>query len=213
MSPKTKKQFEEMREEKRALIMDVALEHFAGVGFHATTINHIARHAGISKGLMYNYFKSKEELLSEIISRSVNEIFVHFDPDRDGFLSENEFEHFIRKLTASLREKRMIWRLFFQMMMQKEVREKILTLATVSDKLQHSGTTIGDMEFIPQIFRMISEYFERKRDKMGKGYDPELEMNIFMIHIKGFAVTYIYTDEDDDLSFKKTTDRIIEIYK
>jgi len=48
---------------------------------------------------------------------------------------------------------------------------------------------------------------------MGKGYDPELEMNIFMIHIKGFAVTYIYTDEDDDLSFKKTTDRIIEIYK
>ena len=43
--------------------MDVALQHFANKGFHATTIYHIAEHAGISKGLMYNYFNSKEELL------------------------------------------------------------------------------------------------------------------------------------------------------
>jgi AcrR family transcriptional regulator len=202
-----------MREEKKTLIMDVALEHFAEVGFHATTINHIAKHAGISKGLMYNYFKSKEELLSQLISRSVSEIFIHFDPDKDGFLSENEFEHFIRNLAASLRERRLIWRLFFQMMMQKEVREKFLALAEISDKPADSVHTIGDMEFIPQIYTMISEYFIRKKELKGKGYDPALEMNLFMIHLKGFAVTYIYTDEDDDLSFNRTVDRLIELYK
>lgn len=213
MSPRTPLQFEEMREEKKTLIMDVALEHFASVGFHATTINHIARHAGISKGLMYNYFKSKEVLLSEIITRSVNEIFIHFDPDRDGFLSESEFEHFIRKLAASLRDKRSIWRLFFQMMMQKEVREKFLTESAVSGKLHAPVSTIGDMEFIPQILKMVSEYFHRKSEIKAPGYDPELEMNMFMIHLKGFAVTYIYTDENDDKSFDRTVDRIIEIYK
>jgi AcrR family transcriptional regulator len=213
MSPRSKKQYEEIREEKRSLIMDVALEQFAGAGFHATTINHIARRAGISKGLMYNYFRSKEELLSEIISRSVNEIFIHFDPDRDGFLTENEFEHFIKKLTTSLRERRMIWRLFFQMMMQKEVREKLLSFTTDTDQMPASGSTTGDMEFIPRIFKTISEYFMRKKEKKGEGYDPYLEMNIFMIHIKGFAVTCIYTDEDDELSFNKTVDRLIELYK
>ena len=60
MSPRTPQQFEEIREEKMTLIMDIALEHFANEGYHTTTINHIARHAGISKGLMYNYFESKE---------------------------------------------------------------------------------------------------------------------------------------------------------
>ena len=44
MSPRTPLQFEEIREEKRNLIMDTALEHFAREGFHATTINHIAKH-------------------------------------------------------------------------------------------------------------------------------------------------------------------------
>jgi len=213
MSPRTSRQFEEMREEKKTLIMDVALEHFAGVGFHATTINHIARHAGISKGLMYNYFKSKEELLAQIIGRSVKEVFIHFDPDRDGFLSEEEFELFIRKLTTSLREKRLIWRLFFQMMMQKDVREKFLNEAAVSGDLPGRKSTIGDMEFIPQILKMVSEYFIRKRDKKGDGYDSELEMNMFLIHLKGFAVTYIYTDEEDDKAFNRTVERIIEIYK
>ena len=54
--------------------MDVALEHFANEGYHATTINHIAKHAGISKGLMYNYFESKEALLKAIIHKSVTEV-------------------------------------------------------------------------------------------------------------------------------------------
>jgi AcrR family transcriptional regulator len=202
-----------MREEKKTLIMDVALEHFASAGFHATTINHIARHAGISKGLMYNYFKSKEELLSEIIGRSVNEIFIHFDPDKDGFLSEGEFEHFIRKLTSSLRDKRSIWRLFFQMMMQKEVREKFLTEAAVTGKVQVTSSTIGDMEFIPHILKMVSEYFIKKNKTKAPGYNAELEMNMFLIHLKGFAVTYIYTDEEDDKSFNRAVDRIVEIYK
>jgi AcrR family transcriptional regulator len=113
MSPKSQQQLEGMREEKKALIMDTALQHFANQGFHATTINHIAKHAGISKGLMYNYFKSKEDLLSEIIKKSVSEIYNYFDIDRDGYLSRDEFEFFIRKLSRILRE-RTFWRLFFR---------------------------------------------------------------------------------------------------
>jgi leucyl aminopeptidase len=90
MSPRTPKQFKEIREEKRNLIMDTALEHFASEGYYATTINHIAKHAGISKGLMYNYFESKEALLKAIIQRSVMEVYSYFDIDRDGYLSEEE---------------------------------------------------------------------------------------------------------------------------
>ena len=86
--------------------MDTALEHFANEGYFSTTINHIAKHAGISKGLMYNYFESKEALLKAIIHKSVNEVFNYFDIDRDGYLSEEEFEFFIRKINVMLKEKR-----------------------------------------------------------------------------------------------------------
>ena len=84
MSPRSSAQFGEMREEKKTLIMDVALEHFSDYGFHSTTISHLAKHAGISKGLLYNYFKSKEELLAAIINRSLTEIYSSFNPDHDS---------------------------------------------------------------------------------------------------------------------------------
>ena len=34
-------------------------------GYYATPISDIAKQAGISKGLLYNYYRGKEELLSE----------------------------------------------------------------------------------------------------------------------------------------------------
>ena len=120
MAPRTAKQFQDIREEKKTLIMDVALEHFASEGYHKSTISHIARHAGISKGLMYNYFKSKEELLEEIISRSMGEISHYFDPDKDGYLSEEEFELFVRKYFLIVRNNLSFWRLYYQLLQQKD---------------------------------------------------------------------------------------------
>ena len=130
MSPRTQLQFEEIREEKKTLIMDAALEQFASEGYYATTISQIANHAGISKGLLYNYFESKEALLIAILQRSVMEIYKYFDVNKDGYLSEDEFEFFIRKISFVLREKRSFWRLFFQLVMQKEVRERFSMLSS-----------------------------------------------------------------------------------
>ena len=131
MSPRTPEQYEEMREERKAHIMDVALEHFAKEGYHMTTISHIASHAGMSKGLMYNYFTNKESLLFEIILRSVNEMYADFDKNKDGYLSEEEFVFFIRRLFNLLKEKKTFWRLIFQLVMQNEVREKLLNISFI----------------------------------------------------------------------------------
>ena len=73
MSPKSKEQYEIIRSQSRLLIMETALELFAQKGFHNTTIKQIAEAAGISKGLMYNYFKSKKALLEAIIFGAADE--------------------------------------------------------------------------------------------------------------------------------------------
>ena len=215
MSPKSQQQLEGMREEKKALIMNTALQHFANHGFHATTINHIAKHAGISKGLMYNYFKSKEDLLSEIIKKSVSEVYNYLDINRDGYLSRDEFEFFIRKLSRILREKRTFWRLFFQVLMQSEVRDQFLGTMLGRYSLFKTEKEIKEGTLIYGIMKMITEYFERKKAIRSSEYDPWTDMNMFLLTIKGFAITYVFMDPEmyDNDFFEKTVDNIIDIYK
>ncbi|HDQ03411.1 MAG TPA: TetR/AcrR family transcriptional regulator [Deltaproteobacteria bacterium] len=51
------------REKKRAEIAQKAIEVLAKRGFQATTIQDIANAAGLGKGTIYHYFKTKEEIL------------------------------------------------------------------------------------------------------------------------------------------------------
>ena len=62
----SRKQQAQMR---RNQIIDTALKVFAEKGFAKTTIKDISETAGISQGLMYHYFKSKEDLLTAVIQR------------------------------------------------------------------------------------------------------------------------------------------------
>ncbi len=73
MSPRSTAQFEEIRQQSRKKIVNTALELFAKQGFHATSISQIAKQAGVSKGLMYNYFDTKEELLMAIVVDAMEE--------------------------------------------------------------------------------------------------------------------------------------------
>jgi AcrR family transcriptional regulator len=213
MSPRTSKQYEEIREEKKLLIMNTALKHFASAGYHATTINHIAKHAGISKGLMYNYFESKEALLKAIIDKSVTEVYSYFDTNRDGYLSDEEFEYFIRKINFMLKEKRVFWQLLFQLLMQKEVRMQFLKSFTGADSLIESGFDPEYRHPASSIMKIISDYFIRKKGKMEENYDPSVEISMFMITLKGFAITSTYSEDIEDEENEKIVNRIIEIFK
>ncbi len=47
-------------------LLDVAAKQFASTGYRQTTLEEIARHAGIAKASMYRYFENKQELLAKI---------------------------------------------------------------------------------------------------------------------------------------------------
>lgn len=73
MSPKTKKQLTEIREKSRKKILDAAFELFATRGYHNTSVNQIAKSAGVAKGLIYNYFEKKEDLIHALIHDLMSE--------------------------------------------------------------------------------------------------------------------------------------------
>lgn len=58
------------KEAAKSSITQAAIEVFASKGFYASTMEEIAQKLGVSKGAIYQYFNSKEDLLKEIQSSS-----------------------------------------------------------------------------------------------------------------------------------------------
>ncbi len=58
----------------RQLIIDSATIYFSRYGFHKTTMDEIARHIHKAKGVLYYYFKSKEELFNEVVKKELNAV-------------------------------------------------------------------------------------------------------------------------------------------
>jgi AcrR family transcriptional regulator len=54
------------QEDKRRVILDAAVRVFARKGYHTSRVGDIAEEAGVAHGLLYHYFRSKEELLETI---------------------------------------------------------------------------------------------------------------------------------------------------
>jgi len=60
----TDREWGKTRSDKRARILDAAITVFARSGYHGARVSDIAREAGIAYGLVYHYFRNKEEILA-----------------------------------------------------------------------------------------------------------------------------------------------------
>ncbi|MEP2103597.1 MAG: TetR/AcrR family transcriptional regulator [Parasphingorhabdus sp.] len=62
------------KEEMRNAILDAAMGVFADKGYHATSVSDVAEAAGLGKGTIYIYFKSKDMLTTAIVDRHFTNI-------------------------------------------------------------------------------------------------------------------------------------------
>lgn len=72
--PRTPEENERIRSLSKEKIRAAAIDVFIEKGFHSTSIEDVAKKAGISKGLLYNYFKGKTDLLVELVQSRKEEI-------------------------------------------------------------------------------------------------------------------------------------------
>lgn len=125
-------QNERMRDERRDQIMDAALRLFATRGLGTTRISDIAREAGISQGLLYHYFASKEAIYVELI--------------REAFERMNAAASGLAAMSLSPREK--IERALEQLLSEIEENERfahhvlLIAQAGVSDGLPEEVTEV-----------------------------------------------------------------------
>lgn len=188
--PRTPEQYEQMRQEKRRKIMDVALELFASEGYYATSVAKIAEKADISKGLLYNYFASKDDLLKEIAQVGFREIYGNLDINHDGVLTEGEFVCFIGRLIDIVNENKEFWLFYIHILMQPHVVEFVEKQLSESSK---------------PVVQILLNYLEQE------GFDdPVGELFFLSSTLKGAMLQYLFSPINFDMA--PVRDRIIKLY-
>lgn len=84
--------------EKRRVILDAAVRVFARQGFHSSRVSDIADEAGVAYGLVYHYFRSKDEVLDtlflerwNVLLEAIHEVDGEPGPARDKLYSIASF--------------------------------------------------------------------------------------------------------------------------
>jgi len=190
MCPRTSKQFEKIRENKRRQILDAAIECFATTGYHAVSISELAKHAGISKGLMYNYFSSKDELLRIIFREVMNEMMRLFDQDQSGETDRKALLAYLNKLFRNLKSNLILWKMYMAIFSQPAVQKILAEEILAASK---------------QPLDMVERYFKKQGCK-----NPALEVAFLSTLISG--VTYEYIADPGNYPLDQIKKRILSFF-
>ena len=79
--------------DKRRVILDAAISVFAREGFHRCRVSDIAKEANVAYGLVYHYFRSKDEVLDTLFSERWSLLLIAIRETDDGDAPAREKLH------------------------------------------------------------------------------------------------------------------------
>ncbi len=175
MSPRTEQQFEDIRREKVEHIKLCALQLFAENGYDTTPISKIAKVAGISKGLIYNYFSSKEELLKEILISGLKNFISFLKIEEIDRIKREEIIAFVDGNLNLLKQNTDYYKLYFSLVMQPK------TVQLLENEMR---------DVFGQIFEKFIHYFEQQGEDQ-----PYVKARYLLAIFDGIGIHYIIDPE------------------
>ena len=135
-------------EDRREQIIDAAMRVFAQKGYSNATNKDIAREAGITPGLIYYYFESKEALLYAILeARSPLKLMASFPPQTLELAPEQFFPMLIQQVLAIIEGEDMIG----------------LIRVMIPELLHHNSVmSVIPTSLFPRLFDFLGNYVEAK---------------------------------------------------
>lgn len=161
-------------EDRREQILDAAMRVFSQKGFAKATNKDVAREAGITPGLIYYYFESKESLLANILEeRSPIKLIRSFPPEIYALPPE----------------------VFLRMLVQRvlgivESESIVLLLRMFLPEVIHNPETgqiiVG---FFQRVLEFLGNYFKAKEEQGEfRQIDAALTAQVFFGSIMGFVL-------------------------
>ena len=171
MSPRSPADNARLREESRARIMTAALERFGRDGYDGTSVRAIAETAGVSVGLLYNYFDGKEGLLRALFEASMADVRASFAAADAAGAPAERIERLVRASLAILRQRQTFWRLSYGVRMQEA------GLASLGDRV---------LAWTDEIRHVLERYLREA------GFpEPEIEAALLFALIDGVSQHYV----------------------
>jgi AcrR family transcriptional regulator len=151
--------------EKQEKILNSALVLFAKEGYHATSTNKVAKHAGVSEGLIFRHFCNKEGLLQAILKEGENRIKTLFIE----IVMETNPKEVIRKaieMTDKIdKSDYSFWKLQFKLKWELEIN--------------------SDEKMAP-LFMALTNAFKKLNYE-----NPEMEANLILLFIDGLGTAVL----------------------
>lgn len=160
---------------KKEKIIHAALGLFAKHGYTETSVSKIAKEAGVSKGLTYNHFKNKEDLLKSVVLETLGEMTTNLVS-----LEKPNIKHLLEIYFQLLKSKKDLIRLCMLLVIHPE------TPQVVKDMLGEQQTE-------------LLQVFAHLLKKWTVGSD-DIEARILLATLDGITLEYITAENEEVLN-------------
>ncbi|MDI3310082.1 MAG: TetR/AcrR family transcriptional regulator [Thermoanaerobacterium sp.] len=192
--------FENLSDEKRNRIIEASLKEFSEKGYMRASTNEIVKNAGISKGLLFHYFKSKKNLFLYLFDRIVDEFVAAFYE----FIDDSSSDIFDRLISWTIVKFRLYYR--------KPLEYRFLTVSIYDSPEEIKEDILKRYEGINrEVLKRFMENLDLSRFR--KDVDINRSLSFIMTSIEAIGNNYIkmYNHDIDKLVADK--DKIIEDLK
>lgn len=175
MCPRSKETSEKMRKATREAIVSASLELFAKRGYSATTTEEIATKAGISKGLIFTHFPTKQDILFAILDEQIKQIMPTFFNEDDPRPPRERFIGLVDSWLDVIKTRPLLVRLSLQLGLDEDYR-KIM---------KRRGKQYVESTFVPLV-KLIRQLGSDK---------PELDAYLLAFVFDGIIANYTVAPE------------------
>ena len=172
-----------MRQNRKAAIEESAMQLFAEQGFNSVSISRIAQKAGVSKGLLYNYFDNKEALVKDIVLKGFRQMLDKLGFDFEKELTRDRFIQFIEKNFTLLQNEMGYWKLYISVVTQPAV------VALVKGEI---------FDVVTPFLTAYTRYYTKNGVK-----NPEVQSLLLGAVLDGVAIDYMLGPEEYPLEAMK----------
>ncbi|MGE5674049.1 MAG: TetR/AcrR family transcriptional regulator [Mycobacterium leprae] len=136
MAPRSKDQNEQIRQERRAAILNAAIPLFAANGYSTTSMSEIAQAAGVSHGTVFLYFPTKDLLFRAALEEPLQEAEQHF--------------HLIAAMEGTPLER-----------IRRMVRDQMNVFRNMEDYVRLTQYVIGQRQRFPELAQLCFDFSRR----------------------------------------------------
>ena len=151
---------------KRRLILDASLRVFARTGFHRARVSDIAREAGIAYGLVYHYFRNKDQILGTI-----------FEERWTGFLQALEA---VKSSEVAAREK--LAGVAGLVLGAYQLRPEWVKVLVLEIQRSSRFREPGQLRAVSRVFQLVAEILRAGQEagELRDDFDPAIASSVFM---------------------------------